>query len=182
MLSHKHSCTKGAETTLRAYLLERRLIDYVTRKLVPLTEDKEYIALSYVWGSPDESASGVPQTSVIAVGDATVDSVPTPAPATIKGSITAVKLLRERYFWVDRYCITDDQNKHVQMKNMGSIYNQALATIVAVSARDYHSGLAGVSRPRRISQPYVRKREITLVTTQPHVSLDVSRSKWVTRG
>lgn len=158
-----------------------RVIDCDTRKVVPLTKHMSYLALSYVWGSRQvNSASG--------------DFVS--APATIKDAMQVVQELGERYLWVDRYCIKEDDTKHLQIQNMGLIYERALATIVAVTAVDSETGLPGVSAARVMHQPSVtiRKSDIrfympnqrgghlTLISTMRHLSRHTTESKWATRG
>jgi len=67
-------------------------------------------------------------------------------PQTIKDAIELVVKLRERYLWVDRLCILqDDKNeKHSQITQMHEIYSAAYATIVQQSGSDANSSLPGV--------------------------------------
>ena len=59
-------------------------------------------------------------------------------PKVIKDAFLVTKKLGYRYLWVDRYCIVQDdaQEKHQQIKNMGSIYENARVTIVAAAGSD----------------------------------------------
>jgi len=67
-------------------------------------------------------------------------------PQTIKDAIDLVVKLRERYLWVDRLCILqDDKNeRHSQINQMDEIYSAAYATIVQQSGADSNSSLPGV--------------------------------------
>lgn len=147
-----------------------RVIDCYTREVVPLTDGMAYLALSYVWG-----------TSAAQKGNETVDFVPRPAPATIEDAMHVVRNLGERYLWADQYCVRDDENKSLQIRNMHLIYEGAMASIIAVSGSNQDSGLPGVSLPR-IAQCQVRKDGLTVVSTLRHISLLLSNSIWGTRG
>lgn len=161
--THSSCCLKRARSSIPT-----RVIDCITREVIPLTVDKEYIALSYVWGSGsmDQVVPGI---------------VPSPAPATIEDAIQVVKELGERYIWIDRYCILDDENKQKQIMSMGLIYEEAKATIIAVTAASSESGLAGVSRPRSV-QSLVQTQGLNLVSTMRHCSIHLMSSTWATRG
>lgn len=72
-------------------------------------------------------------------------------PATIQDAIHCAAALQERYLWVDSLCIVqnDSAMKHMQISHMGSIYNGAVACLVAVVGVDANSGLAGVRAQTR---------------------------------
>jgi len=55
--------------------------------------------------------------------------------------------LQYRYIWIDRYCIpqSDEREQQTQIKNMGSIYTSAEATIVAAAGADPAFGLSGAA-------------------------------------
>ena len=99
---------------------QTRVIDCWTRQIVPLTRDLEYLALSYVWGKAiDDENSQTSETSGF---------VPFPSPQTIEDAMSVVQALEERYLWVDRYCIWQSENRHLQIQNMHEIYRNALST------------------------------------------------------
>lgn len=52
----------------------------------------------------------------------------------------------ERYLWVDRLCIIQDDKEHKdqQLKEMASIYSRSYFTIIAVDAPDANHGLHGL--------------------------------------
>ena len=152
---------------------QSRVIDCWTRQVVPLTRDLEYLALSYVWGSVigDEN-SQASQTSGF---------VPYPAPQTIEDAMSIVRSMEKRYLWVDRYCIWQSENRHLQIQNMHEIYRNALSTIVPVEADSADSGFSGVSIPR-CSQSRFWTNAGLLVFTFAHISYHLSSSIWLTRG
>jgi hypothetical protein len=71
-----------------------RVIDCFTREMVPLTEDMEYVALSYVWG-PHKATD-----TTVSPKEGHSDSLPCPAPKTTEDAITAALGLRRRHLWV----------------------------------------------------------------------------------
>ena len=157
-------------SSLNRIFFQTRVIDCFTREIVPLIKGKAYLALSYVWGAQSKlDQSTFP------------NFVPSPAPATIEDAIQVVKGLGQRYLWVDRYCVSQSASKHLQIQNMGLVYEQALATILAVTGTDSESGLPGISLARR-TQPFVQLEMGTLVSTLCHLSHHTGRSKWITRG
>jgi Heterokaryon incompatibility protein (HET) len=152
-----------------------RVIDCFTRKMVPLIEDMEYLALSYVWG-PQK----VTDTTLWPRGGRS-DFLPSPNPKTIEDAITAVRRLGKQYLWVDRYCIWDSEDRHLQIQNMHRIYINAICTIVAAHGDDADSGLCGISSSR-CTQPQLRTNAGILVTTFPHLAHQLARSRWASRG
>lgn len=150
-----------------------RVIDCWTRQIVPLTRDLEYLALSYVWGkATDDEDSHTSQTSGF---------VPFPAPQTIEDAISVVRSLKKTYLWIDRYCIWQSENRHLQIQNMHEIYRNALSTIVPVEADSAGSGFSGVSSPRYEQFRFWTNAGL-LVFTFPHISYHLLSSIWLTRG
>ncbi|RGP80793.1 hypothetical protein FLONG3_1134 [Fusarium longipes] len=103
-------------------------------KFHSISMDKEYAALSYVWGKDAKSKSGENK----------------PPALVIKDSIEATKKLGCKYLWVDQYCIDqeDKESKQKELQRMDKIYSQACFTIIAAAGDDSSHGLAGVSAPR----------------------------------
>jgi len=76
---------------------------------------------------------------------------------TIRDAMGLVKLLDERYLWVDTLCIVqdDEEKKHLELRNMAAIYANASITILAVQGEHANSGLKGFrefSEPRNSNQ------------------------------
>ena len=152
---------------------QSRVINCWTRQVVPLTRDLEYLALSYVWGRAiDDENSQTSQTSRI---------VPFPTPKTIRNAMSIVRSMGKRYRWVDRYCIWQSEDRHLQIQNMHKIYRNALSTIVPVKADSAESGISGVSSPRCKQFRFWTNAGL-LVFTFPHISYQLSSSIWLTRG
>ncbi|KFY79432.1 hypothetical protein V499_01561 [Pseudogymnoascus sp. VKM F-103] len=149
------------------------VIDCHTREIVPVQAPCEYFTLSYVWGATTvapESSSG--------------SSLPSRLPTTVEDAITVVKQLGYRYLWVDRYCL-DQSNKaqfQTQLNQMGDIYRNGVAGIIAAAGGDSDYGLPGVSTRARTRQPRVRIGNYVLWSNMMDPRTVVRRSKWMTRA
>jgi len=150
-----------------------RVIDCWTRKIVPLTEGSVYLALSYVWGKGTQDLA---MQQEMQDGD-----LPSSVPHTIEDALFVVRQLGRRYLWVDRYCIWTSEDKHTQIQNMNHIYQGALTTIVALHSENAASGLPGVSLSRN-EQFRLQTNVGMVVSTFPHLSYQIFRSSWATRG
>jgi hypothetical protein len=95
--------------------------------------------------------------------------------------MTIVRALHKRYLWIDRYCIWESEDKHLQIQNMDQIYRNALCTIVAVDGDSSESGLCGISSLRSVQQRLQIGVGI-FVTTLPNLSQQLSKSVWAIRG
>lgn len=128
--------------------LERiRFVDVEQMCIVTLEDinlsEQPYIALSYVWGGPQElrlerlnkddlAKPGVLDTKHL--------------PQTIADSILLVRSLGFRHLWIDALCIVqdDDADKTIQIAAMSQIYGFAFLTIMAASALSVNGGLPGL--------------------------------------
>lgn len=84
------ACVKGHEScrdTGTADIPGLRVLDCRTRSVLPAPPGCEYVALSYVWGSPEENPPVLERTYF---------------PAVIEDSIQVTLALGHQYLWVDR--------------------------------------------------------------------------------
>ena len=157
-----------------------QFMDCESRKIVLQPYSVSYLALSYVWGQvttawPLDRQDG---NSTLQKGS---------LPQSIEDAITVTLRLREKYLWVDRYCIPhnpDEKHKHIARMNL--IYRNAKATLVAINSGvddSANAGLFGISRPREIvNQLHFKYRTLTVVSTMPGVVYHIEESQWATRG
>ncbi|EGO58568.1 hypothetical protein NEUTE1DRAFT_38422 [Neurospora tetrasperma FGSC 2508] len=157
-----------------------RVIDCSWRSLVswsqlPTNQDRNYVALSYVWGTkPDQSSwrnwsqrtileTRNPKTVEKPEAQTTDWRLPSKLPPLIEDTITAVIKLGFRYLWIDRYCIPqgDQEAKHTQIQNMDSIYGSASLTIIAAASNDPSHGLPG-DMPRQLRESKWNNRAWTM--------------------
>lgn len=125
-----------------------RLIDCQEMCLVEQKISSRYIALSYVWGNIDS----VETTKARLVEFSQPNGLKTAEMTrTVGDAILFVKQIGERYLWVDRLCIVQDDvaEKAKVISRMADIYLGATLVLVAASGEDANAGLPGVeSNPR----------------------------------
>ncbi|KAH7092185.1 heterokaryon incompatibility protein-domain-containing protein [Paraphoma chrysanthemicola] len=155
-------CINGhGEACSQHHLIERlgvvypaRLVDVLGMCLVDAVADMEYVTLSYVWGvmpffkSMKENVGKLYTKNALTQGNGDV------LPRTIKHAMEVVRILGERYIWIDALCIVQDDEvgKAMEIRNMGGIYARSKFTIVAAGGEDADAGLdglRGISGPRR---------------------------------
>jgi len=133
-----------------------RLIDVVDLCVVSAPPKIRYFALSYMWGGIEQMQLTVENCLELS-RSGSLQQCWNKIPATIQDAIHCAAAQQERYLWVDNLCIVqnDSAMKHDQISRMGSIYNGAVACLVAVAGRHANSGLAGVRAQTRT--PELRK-------------------------
>ncbi|KAH7071908.1 heterokaryon incompatibility protein-domain-containing protein, partial [Paraphoma chrysanthemicola] len=143
-----------------------KVIDCQNRNVVNADLSFIYVALSYVWGTAT-----------------TIEEEEHSFPATIEDSIKVVLTLGYRYLWVDKYCISqvDERERHHQITNMDSIYAAADLTIVAAAGETPNYGLPGVGGRRRLQQKILELGASTLVEIFDDRA-DIRTSAWASRA
>lgn len=164
-----------------------RLIDVQDRCLVRGWPGVEFLALSYVWGTDlerRECVKGALTKNCVEELEHKDSLQPSELPATIEDAIQACMALGERYLWVDRLCILQDDpgSKRHQIHAMGSIFESAKLVIVAAGAENMHAGISGISRLRRTIQVSTRFSGMEVVQQLPHILKSVKTTVWSTRG
>lgn len=172
--NHGHSCSaKAAEPQ------NLKLIDCATRRIVLAPTGCRYAALSYVWSNESRYSNPERQREASATM-----FLPSSLSRTIDDAINVVRQLGLAYLWVDRYCIDqgDDAEKHSQMSQMDSIYENADFTIIAAAGDNENSGLSGVSTLERKPTLSVNVQGVTLCTLPGDAQHGVTFSHWFSRG
>ncbi|KAI8947214.1 heterokaryon incompatibility protein-domain-containing protein [Xylaria longipes] len=145
----KAECEKGHKTC-RAngagkLPINFRLIDVQLESVVDAHVEPypPFVSLSYVWGAD--------LSNVTTARRANFASLKQPGslrhlPRTIADAMQVCKQLGERYLWVDRLCIVqnDKEDKHGQIRSLQAIYSRANLVIVAACGDSMHSGLTGI--------------------------------------
>lgn len=148
-----------------------RVIDCLSRTVVPLPSMAKYAALSYVWGP-----NNVPEPLLDG------GRLPAVTPKAIEDAMHCATQLGFRYLWVDRHCIDQaSPSKHLQIHNMDLIYGCASVTIVNAAGDDSDCGLPGVSTQIRTSQESFVIGGKRFLQIHPS-GTDIRRSKWASRG
>lgn len=164
-----------------------RVIDVEKNCIVPLPGEKcAFAALSYVWGrtrrgltTTNDMLQSLQEEGSLSDGNVSI-------PNTVSDAIKACRQLRQRYLWVDRLCIAQEEQDSTSTKEqidaMGRIYNAAEFTIVALTGDDAEHGLPGVSAPRSFTQCRLDCLGIDIVQMLPNI-VDIRRdSVWDNRG
>jgi hypothetical protein len=112
-----------------------------------------YAALSYVWGSKPQrlKLTQANQDALHREGGMETSRLS----RTISDAISVVRMLGERYLWVDSLCIIQDSSEDLafQIPLVGYIYVKALVTIVAGSGDHNDAGLPGIGGWERLALP-----------------------------
>ncbi|KAF2846711.1 HET-domain-containing protein [Plenodomus tracheiphilus IPT5] len=129
-------------------------IDCVALNLVKIGSQEKYFALSYVWGN-----AIAPQLTNARLSDLLMPGALRTLghlSNTIEDAIRFVCTLGQRYLWVDRLCIIQDNATHLTsaITAMHQVYAHASAVIIAGSGEDSNAGLARVPRAGRIDTPF----------------------------
>jgi hypothetical protein len=159
-----------------------RVIDIYKNCVVYLPQSRDYVTLSYVWGSSGvvTSRNSLEATSEnIQELEVPGNNLFTAIPTTVKDAMTVCRKVNKQFLWVDRLCILQDQASDEAIRDMGMIYANSVLTIIAVDNEDAFEGLPGISRP--ILLPLETK--IPGWCFRQHVEKESSHgSKWSTRG
>ncbi|KAF8246849.1 HET-domain-containing protein [Wilcoxina mikolae CBS 423.85] len=184
------TCTEGHTECKRDYWHKVlpaprniRVIDIQKSRVIPAKEGCRYIALSYVWGGPQEfrllkenveewtHPGNMPKAGEL--------------PKTIRDAIVFVEALGERYLWIDSLCIVQDDigTQQDQIDQMDRVYGSALFTIVAAAGNSANAGLPGLSPGSREKLQMVEYVQGLRLTVPLPTLLDSMDSSYInTRG
>jgi hypothetical protein len=158
-----------------------RVID-VARRCITEMDSCQFIALSYVWGAHMDLYAATYMHNIkelMTDGSLTADKLP----RTLADAITICEQLRERYLWIDRLCIVQDNadDKQRQIEAMGHIYSAAKLVIIAAHGNGARFGIPGVSRPRCVGQRRVNLYGLTTTSLALEKVVE-PLTIWNTRG
>ncbi|KAK0711455.1 heterokaryon incompatibility protein-domain-containing protein [Lasiosphaeris hirsuta] len=150
-------------------------IDCQTHEIVQIPSHQYYVALSYVWG-PQHGASVSAKGEEYKLPQAGV-------PGVIQDAMAVVLELDKRYLWVDKYCISKDEEstKRLQIHSMHHIHEGAYVIITACAGSDASYSFPGTRRSRE-QQPSVKTSRVTFVSSLPNLWTALRDSTWITRG
>lgn len=159
-----------------------RLLHVHSGQIIVPEKEEKYVALSYVWGT--DMATYIQQRAGTDYEHLSMENLP----LTIRDAASLVASIGEQYLWVDAICIkqNDAEDPHANIAHMGSIYRQALLTIVATEGEGANAGLSRLRCSGRIPEC-----PVSLDTARGTVSLLPSRwpleevldsTNWSTRG
>jgi hypothetical protein len=125
-----------------------RLVDIVRRCVVPINQQEEYAALSYVWGNATRLLFCKDNQEQLSTPGA-LSHDREEVPRIFRDAFEVAEKLSICYIWIDALCILQDNSEQLgeHMEAMGSIYGAAALTIVSDSESADH-GIVGVNTPR----------------------------------
>jgi hypothetical protein len=120
------------------------LVDVRRQCIIKVSNEHQYVSLSYVWGTEDFLTSNCMNIQTLQVpGALSMESIKSKIPTTIRDAMKLVHALGFQYLWVDALCIVQDDSaqKHQDIANMPGIYANAVLTIIACQGTGAHDGL-----------------------------------------
>ena len=152
----RHELCMGSVTEQPPFPTDFTLIDTLDRVLVPYTDSKPYIALSYVWGESCLERDWDDDGELIRLGELVQriyerKSLPVNLPQTIEDAICVTRRISQQYLWVDLLCInqTEPESRNNSISKMDAIFSRALLTICVLQSQSMFSGIPGVSQPHQ---------------------------------
>ncbi|EUC45494.1 hypothetical protein COCMIDRAFT_95381 [Bipolaris oryzae ATCC 44560] len=172
------------------------LIDTHDQCIVPGTSADHYLALSYTW--PETRDSSTPAPRSLLLDAASIVDLQTPGcfsssaiaeilPGVIRHAMSVTAALGERYLWVDRLCIVqNDAGTLDQVTRMDKIYAGAYLTIIAAAPDAMYQSDQLLEWPRfdmflKRSKTSVLNRD-QVVRTMDYRYQALRESRWATRG
>jgi hypothetical protein len=160
-----------------------RVVDVNERRLVHPDSDVRFVALSYVWGKHRETKLMTTKDNFDEFqqkGSLKAKNMP----RTIEDAIQVCRRLGERYLWVDRLSIIQDDpnDKEENIGSMAAIYTRAAFTIVVACGDNMDVQIPGVSLKRRALTNVCTIGTARLVNCFPNMKSLLEASTWETRG
>ncbi|KAF7895350.1 hypothetical protein EAF00_007164 [Botryotinia globosa] len=143
---HGTACEYPKKRTRMNGIKPTWLIDTVAGCLVPGREHSRFVTLSYIRGKTVPFYSEKSEIDRLQeVGLLPKGSVADTLPMTIRNAVDFVRLIGERYLWVDTLCIVQDDTEalRAELNSMARIYTTSCITIVAIDGIDANQGLRG---------------------------------------
>ncbi|KAM0420953.1 hypothetical protein ACHAPT_011196 [Fusarium lateritium] len=130
-----------------------RLVDTIDSCIREVDMPCEYACLSYVWGKGSQTQYTTKTKALLETPGGLTDAASN-LPQTILDAMRVTREVGLRYIWIDALCITqdDDDDKAQIISKMGTIYGNALFTIMASTNSNPTDGLPGVGVPRLRAQ------------------------------
>ena len=149
----RHELCMGGVTEQPPLPPDFALIDTLSRVLVPYTDSKPHIALSYLWGENCLERDWDDDGEAIRLGELVQriyerKSLPVDLPQTIEDAICVTQRISQRYLWVDLLCInqTEPDSRNNSISKMDAIFSHASLTICVLQGQSMFSGIPGVSQ------------------------------------
>ncbi|KAK8121408.1 hypothetical protein PG999_005528 [Apiospora kogelbergensis] len=148
--------TEDAKSTIVELPHDFRVIDVINLNICQPTGTPRFIALSYMWKSGGTGDFQL-QRDLVTRLEAPGSLAEVGLPGILTDAMSLCKDMGEKYLWVDRLCIVQDDlaSKMEQIQNMDAIYRSATLTIAAALNNNDGTGLPGYKNRPRYPNPSV---------------------------
>lgn len=184
--SHESTCS-NVDVLISTSKPNIYLLDLKRQCLVKATVDHEYVALSYVWGQ-STSDFGCRKANLKRFLEH--GSLDDPdfflIPPLVSSAMDFTRQMGQRFLWIDRYCIVQDdgRHKHEQVMAMGTIYANACFTMVSADG-DASIGIAGIgtsaSHATRRRNTFKSVGDVEILYGMRYKAIPTNTS-WASRG
>ncbi|KAI0098159.1 heterokaryon incompatibility protein-domain-containing protein [Nemania sp. FL0031] len=142
--NHGDRCLRPASWLVTSEI-RRNFIDVNLECIVTPAEVVPFVALSYVWGKVETLQALLSNIEELKRPGSLSASGSQDVPRTIRDAMKLCALTCQRYLWVDRVCIVQDDyaTKQQHLQAMAETYAKAEFTIVAADGSDANHGLSG---------------------------------------
>lgn len=181
---HHFCCSEDNVVCSNVLSKSFRVVDVYERRIVHPASTVRFVALSYVWGKhPDETQLVAKSSTLEALQQK--DGLPSAKmPSVIEEAIQVCRHLGERYLWVDRLSIIQDdlEDKQKQIKSMAAIYSRASFTLVVACGNDMQVKFPGLGIKRHFLTEVTNIGSIRIRNSFPSLGNMLDVSVWATRG
>jgi hypothetical protein len=184
--THGSMCKHSFGSRFKEIAPSLRVIDITNRCLTQLPLGSRYVALSYVWGNCDTTKAFATLQSNVnrLIEPGSFDNVLSSSPSVVSDAFDFVRNIGEKYLWIDRICIVQDDAEEKQeiIRLMNLVYENAFITLFAASSKDANAGLPGVRQNSRGCQQLIDRVVPGLELMVP-LDLDtLTTSPWANRA
>ena len=146
--THGDRCRPGKAAFAIQAKVQPSFIDVENECIVTPDSEVPYVALSYVWGPVETLQAKKENIEILRHPGSLSASSAQAVLLTIRDAMKLCALIGQRYLWVDRVCIIQDdlESKWQHLHAMADTYAKAQFTIVAADGTHADQGLSGVSR------------------------------------
>ena len=183
---HRGVCTGPGvvKSEARATMPRLRVADVCDMRLVDITWQERYVALSYVWGGANPPRLLRSHLEAYSIAGS-LENLLSEMPNTIRDLFTLTKKLGLRYLWFDSLCLIQDdlEDLHKGIANMELVYESSYVTIITADASSANSGIPGIGTlGRTVKQDrQVLKPGLEIMRVQS-VDRHLRKAAWNTRG
>lgn len=182
LIDEHDTSSRGCLPEIPSPIANFRLIDVQQRCVVRMSDQTEYVALSYVWGTAPRitlSRANIEYLSVPGALSPNSGNIP----LTFLDAFDLVEKLSFRYLWIDALCILQDDEREldVHMGMMESVYSAAMLTVVSDN-ESADMGIPGMSVLRAPQQATFEFNGVPFISMRPTFAETLKASHWETRG